>query len=173
MKRVLACHDGSETATEGLLDYLRSQDQPAEVTIFHVMEPFPPSLLEHEGSEDPRGEEMLERRMEERRRAWAVEALSKSNRAFQPLLRKLRDLGQKGHLASLKIVPSYTPDDVLLFLKLEASSEPYEEVLIVHHSDSWVDQFLKRTTADRVRKELKSQNVRIVRCFDKTRRCEV
>ena len=172
-KRVLVCHDGSALATEGLMGYLRAQGKALELTIFHVMEPFPPMLLEHEGSEDPHKEELLEAHMEERRRQWALAQLEKANREFQPLLETVKKAGGQGVGPNLKIVPSYLPEDLVPLLKLEAGSGAYDEVFIVTHAESWLKSLLNRTTADRVRRELPDLTVRIVSCSEKTGQCEL
>lgn len=142
-----------------------------ELTIFHVLDPFPPVLLEHEGSEDPDEEEALEARMEERRRAWTMEHLGRANRAFQPLAERIREAG--GATPSLKIVPSYLPEDLVALLKLETGSQDYDEVLVVHHPESWFKTFLSRTTADRMRDEVAAADLRIVDCSAKSGECRV
>jgi hypothetical protein len=162
MRRILACHDGSEEATQGVAEFLRSGGEVADLTLFHVLAPVPPSLLEHEGSENPHGEERLAERLRERRTTWIRDKLEEANQAFRPILSGLRTIGKAENRVSLKLLPAADDEDFFTFLRGEVSSGEYDDVVIAHRSHSWLRNLLKRCTLERVKQELEGLEVRIV-----------
>ncbi|GAB4279385.1 MAG: hypothetical protein Kow0092_35160 [Deferrisomatales bacterium] len=164
MKRILACHDGSEEASRGLVDFVKAQGEPVHVTVFHVLEHFPPGLLEHEGSEIPEEKEALERQVEERRRRWIAERSAAVEPTLRAVVGELEELSPRGETPELKIVPSYVVNDFLPLLQDEVDTGRYDEVVVVHHPHSWWKQFLHRTETERVSKKLHNVSVRVVEC---------
>lgn len=162
MRQVLACHDGSGESTEAVEKFLQALGEAARVTVFHVLEPVPPSLLEHEGSEDPEEEKRLARELREHRRDWIRGKLAEANRAFGPILDRLTDAGEQENRVSLKLLPADDEEDFFVFLKEEVASGGYDDVVVAHQSGSWLRGLFERSSAHRVERELEEANVKIV-----------
>lgn len=164
MKRVLVCHDGSEEASSGVLEYVGSLGEPAQITLFHVLEQVPPGLLEHQGSEDPKAEEALERGGKEKQRQWIEERTAKVDPILRAVAGRLQEVSPHAKGPELKIVPSYEMNDFLPLLHEEVSSQPYDEMVILHHAHSWWKRVLHRTESDLVPKKFHDLPVRVVEC---------
>jgi len=143
-------------------EFLRAVGEAAHVTVFHVLQPPPPSLLEQEGSEDPEEEDRLEQQLREHRRDWVRGKLAEADCAFRPILDRLSDASQQGKRASLKLLPADDDEDFFVFLKEEVASGGYDDVVVAHHAGSWLKGLFERTTAHRVERELKETKVKIV-----------
>lgn len=70
--RVLVAVDGSKDSTKAVkyVGRLLHAVPGISVTLFHVLDPLPPMLREHGGSEDPIREEQLGRQLRKDQQAW-------------------------------------------------------------------------------------------------------
>ncbi|MDF0643811.1 MAG: universal stress protein [Nitrospira sp.] len=86
--RILVAVDGSKDSTRAVkyVGRLLRSTPGVSVTLFHVLNPLPPILREHGGSEDPVREEQLGRQLRRERKDW----YRKEQRLESPILSKAR-----------------------------------------------------------------------------------
>jgi hypothetical protein len=166
MQNILVCHDGHKITSKGLLGFLKTIPKDSNVVLFHVLEPIPPSLAEHGGTE----EEASEHR--EKRREWITNQTSIAKKALNPCMESIRALP---HIQSstLMIIPAYSVGDFEPLLEEEVRDGEYDEVLIIHHSDSWIKNILHETWSDKAKRHIAGVRLRIIRCSEKEGFCEI
>ncbi len=86
--RILVAVDGSKDSTRAVqyVGRLLRSTPGVSVTLFHVLNPLPPVLREHGGSEDPLREEQLGKQLKNDRKEW----YRKEQRLESPILSKAR-----------------------------------------------------------------------------------
>lgn len=86
--RILVAVDGSRDSLRAVkyVGRLLSSVRAVDVTLFHVLNPLPPILREHGGSEDPVREEQLGQQLRNARKDW----YRKEQRVESPILAKAR-----------------------------------------------------------------------------------
>ncbi len=165
MKKILICHDGHEITTTGTIDYVKGLKEPCNITLFHVLEPVPPDLQEYGGTEEE---------AEETRRARIAWISENSSRA-RGNLEKCRNAIEEAtaNRVRIKIVPSYMVNDFLPLLEEELKADHYDEVVIIHHADSWIRNLLEETWAGKAKRTLSGVRLTIVRCSEESGICFV
>lgn len=173
MYEILACHDGSFISNKGLEHYLEAKSSTSKITLFHVLEPIPPDLAEHGGRERPDEERKASIELEHERRDWLKKRISEANKTMQRCLDIMRGRGFQPAETAVKIVPSYSIGDFLPLLEDEVKNGNYDEVVLVHHQESWLKNLLKATWADKASRKILGVKLTIISCSEKDEVCEV
>ncbi len=163
MKKILICHDGHEITTKGTIDYVKGLKEPCFITLFHVLEPVPPELQEHGGTEEE-AEETRKARV-----AWISENSAKVRANLERCKKKIEEI--TGSKVEIKIVPSFMINDFIPLLEEELKAEHYDEVVIIHHTDSWLRNLLDETWAGKAEKAISGVKLTIVRCSEEKGVC--
>ncbi|MGE3151805.1 MAG: universal stress protein [Nitrospiraceae bacterium] len=127
--RILVAVDGSKDSTRAVqhVGRLLRSTPAVTVTLFHVLNPLPPVLREHGGSEDPAREEELGRQLRRERKDW----YKQEQRLESPILSKARrTLERTGfHASRIRMKFGYGEDIVETILE-EARKGGYQAIVV-------------------------------------------
>jgi nucleotide-binding universal stress UspA family protein len=138
--RVLVAVDGSKDSTRAVkyVGRLLRTTSDVNVTLFHVLNPVPPVLREHGGSEDPVREEQLGKQLRKDRETW----YRKERRLESNILSKARQtLEQTGFRASRIRLKFGYEDDVAGTILEEAQKGRYQTIVVGRHGVSGLKKF--------------------------------
>ncbi|MBS0181451.1 MAG: universal stress protein [Nitrospira sp.] len=131
--RVLVAVDGSDDATRAVkyVGRLLRSTPGVNVTLFHVLNPLPPVLREHGGSEDPVREEALGRQLRKDRKTWYL----KEQKLESNILSKTRQtLERTGFPASrIRLKFGHEEEDVAETILEEAQKGRYQAIVVGRH----------------------------------------
>lgn len=133
--RVLVAVDGSKDSTRAVkyVGRLLRTTSDVNVTLFHVLNPLPPVLREHGGSEDPVREEQLGKQLRKDRETW----YRKERGLESDILSKARQTLEKtGFRASRIRLKFGYEDDVAGTILEEAQKGRYQTIVVGRHGVS-------------------------------------
>lgn len=133
--RVLVAVDGSRDSTKAVkyVGRLLRAVPGINVTVFHVLDPLPPMLREHGGSEDPIREEQLGRQLRHDQQAW----YGKEQKLESPVLSNARRIlkGTGFNESRIRLKFGYD-DDVAGSILAEARKGRYKIIVVGRHGVS-------------------------------------
>lgn len=134
--RILVAVDGSKDSTKAVkyVGRLLRTTSGVNVTLFHVLQPLPPVLREHGGSEDPVREETLGRQLRKDRKTW----YRKERQLESNILSKIHQtLERTGFPASqIRQKFGYEEENVVETILEEARKGRYHAIVVGRHSRS-------------------------------------
>ena len=133
--RILVAVDGSKDSTRAVkyVGRLLRTTSGVNVTLFHVLNPLPPVLREHGGSEDPVREEALGRQLRKDRKTW----YRKEQKLESNILSKARQtLERTGFRASRIRLKFGYEEDVAGTILEEARKGHYQAIVVGRHGVS-------------------------------------
>lgn len=138
--RILVALDGSKNATRAVqsVGQLLRTTREVSVTLFHVLEPLPPMLREHGGSEDPIREEQLGRQLRKDRKIW----YRKEQKLESDILEKARrTLERTGFNAAQIHLKFGYEEDVTRSILEEARTGRYRAIVVGRHRAAGFKRF--------------------------------
>lgn len=133
--RILVAIDGSKDSTRAVqyVGRLLRTTSDVSVTLFHVLNPLPPVLREHGGSEDPVREEQLGKQLRKDRETW----YQKERKLESNILSKARQTLEKtGFRASRIRLKFGYEEDVTGTILEEAQKGRYQTIVVGRHGVS-------------------------------------
>lgn len=131
--RVLVAIDGSKDSTRAVkyVGRILRSTPDVNVTLFHVLNPLPPVLREHGGSEDPVREEALGRQLRKDRKTWYL----KEQKLESNILSKTRQtLERTGFPVSrIRLKFGHEEEDVAETILEEAQKGRYQAIVVGRH----------------------------------------
>lgn len=127
--RILLAVDGSKDSTRAVkyVGRLLRSTPGVSVTLFHVLNPLPPVLREHGGSEDPVREEQLGRQLRKDRTDW----YRKEQRLESPILSKARRVLESTGFRVSKIYLKFGYEEDVAGTILEEARQGHYDTLVV------------------------------------------
>jgi nucleotide-binding universal stress UspA family protein len=145
-RHVLVPVDDSD-ACRRALDALaagRAGSPPDEITLLHVLDPYPTALLESGGASDPEEERRQHEDLARKRRAWRDEAQD----AVRPLLasaeRRLAAAGLDGGRVHEAVVPTIPEDDVAQRVLEFARARGCDRIVVGRSEKPWLVELFSR-----------------------------
>ncbi|MDF0675187.1 MAG: universal stress protein [Nitrospira sp.] len=133
--RILVAVDGSKDSTRAVkyVGRLLHSTPGVNVTLFHVLNPLPPVLREHGGSEDPVREEQLGKQLRKDRKSW----YRKEQKLESKILSKAHQtLERTGFPASGVRLKFGYEDDVVGTILEEARKGRFQTIVVGRHGVS-------------------------------------
>jgi nucleotide-binding universal stress UspA family protein len=127
--RILVAVDGSKSSTRAVkfVGRLLRATPAVSVTLFHVLNPLPPVLREHGGSEDPVREEQLGRQLSKARKSW----YRNEQKLESPILSKARRTLERTGFRSSRIRWKFGyEEDVAGTILEEARKGRYQAIVV-------------------------------------------
>lgn len=133
--RVLVAVDGSKDSTKAVkyVGQLLRATSGVGVTLFHVLNPLPPMLREHGGSEDPIREEQLGRQLRKEQQTWYGKERKQESAILSNARRALERTGFNGCQIRLKF--GYE-EDIAGSILAEARKGRYKTIVVGRHGVS-------------------------------------
>lgn len=131
--RVLVAVDGSKDSTRAVkyVGRLLRSTPGVNVTLFHVLNPLPPVLREHGGSEDPVREEALGRQLRKDRKIWYRKEQKLESNILSKTHRTLEGTGFPASQIRLKF--GYEEANVVETILEEARKGRYQAIVVGRH----------------------------------------
>lgn len=138
--RILVAVDGSKDSTRAVkyVGRLLRSTPGVNVTLFHVLNPLPPVLREHGGSEDPVREEQLGKQLRKDRKTWYRKEQKLESKILSKAHQTLEKTGFPASRTSLKF--GYE-DDVVGTILEEARKGHYQTIVVGRHGVSGLRKF--------------------------------
>jgi nucleotide-binding universal stress UspA family protein len=139
--RILIAIDGSKDSTRAVkyVGRLLRAIPDVNVTLFHVLNPLPPVLREHGGSEDPVREEQLGRQLRKDRKTWYKKEQKVESHILSKARRTLERTGF--HASRIRLKFGYE-DDIARTILEEARKGRYHAIVVGRHGTSGFKRLL-------------------------------
>ena len=118
------------------------------IRLFHVLPPLPPKLLEFGGSENPKRERSLDRKIEDQRDEW----LNAAQEATQPVFDKAKNILEAAGVPSECLETQFgicvSQGDVMTDILEEARENEFGTIVVGRHSFSALRELFEHHLAD-------------------------
>lgn len=159
--RILVAVDGSKDSTRAVkyVGQLLHTVSSVTVTLFHVLNPLPPVLREHGGSEDPVREEQLGKQLRKDQEAWYRNERKLESNILSRARRTLEGTGFRASRIRLKF--GYEEDVARTILE-EAQTGRYRTIVLGRHGVSGLKKFFFGGISRRLLKQAAGRTVWVV-----------
>ena len=140
VSRILVAVDDSEHSERALryVGTLLRDTRDVHVTLFHVLKPMPPELLEHGGSENPTVEVRLAEELQRDQETWVH---TESMMEYPILVKALELFGKTGFPLDRVTLKFGHEDDIGHTILDEAGSGGYGTIVVTRHGSNGIKRF--------------------------------
>jgi nucleotide-binding universal stress UspA family protein len=149
-RKILIAVDDSEVSHQAV-DYVAEMiggRHGFHVCLFHVLPPFPPSLLEHGGSENPNVEEEIEARIRNKQDDW----LEKAKRESQPMMDRAKAILHDARVPARAIKSRfYAPisgENLVSDILLQAQTDACDTIVVGRETFAGLQRVFRHHVAD-------------------------
>ena len=161
LSRILIAVDGSEHSARALryVGTLLRDTRDVQVTLFHVLKPMPRELLEHGGSEDPAGEILLAKELQQDQENWVH---AESVMEYPILVHALELFGKTGFPLDRVTLKFGHEDDIAHTILDEARTGGYGTIVVSRHGSNGMKRFFGGGITDQLLRDASGYTLWVV-----------
>ena len=161
LSRILIAVDGSEHSARALhyVGTLLRDARDVQVTLFHVLKPMPRELLEHGGSEDPAGEILLAKELQQDQENWVH---AESVMEYPILVHALELFGKTGFPLDRVTLKFGHEDDIAHTILDEARTGGYGTIVVSRHGSNGMKRFFGGGITDQLLRDASGYTLWVV-----------
>ena len=161
LSRILIAVDGSEHSARALryVGTLLRDARDVQVTLFHVLKPMPRELLEHGGSEDPAGEILLAKELQQDQENWVH---AESVMEYPILVYALELFGKTGFPLDRVTLKFGHEDDIAHTILDEARTGGYGTIVVSRHGSNGMKRFFGGGITDQLLRDASGYTLWVV-----------
>ena len=159
--RILIAVDGSDHSARALryVGTLLRDTRDVRVTLFHVLKPMPRELLEHGGSEDPAGEILLAKELQQDQENWVH---AESVMEYPILVHALELFGKTGFPLDRVTLKFGHEDDIAHTILDEARTGGYGTIVVSRHGSNGMKRFFGGGITDQLLRDASGYTLWVV-----------